>query len=137
MPKRRDISGRRFGMLVAVRPSHDIFYAGKRISTWLCECDCGGHKDVPTTRLIQGCTSSCGCLGVSEGLRKFHALHSDTPKHYGAGESKFVFYQKAKNATCRCGCGLSADPIYHNEGHRLKAVAIRDKKRKEKLREQK
>lgn len=51
--KRRDLTGQRFGRLVAIRP------AGPR--KWLCRCDCGTETTVFTGALTSGGTRSCGC----------------------------------------------------------------------------
>jgi hypothetical protein len=54
----RDITGQRFGRLVAVkRISHE---AGK--SLWECRCDCGNTIVVLLGNLTAGTTKSCGCL---------------------------------------------------------------------------
>lgn len=59
-----DISGKRFGRLVAIE------YAGKitseisptTISLWKCKCDCGNQITVRYPALISSNTRSCGCL---------------------------------------------------------------------------
>ena len=69
MGKVRDLSGQRFGRLVAQH------YAGKltknRHAIWHCVCDCGNEIDIPSNALVTGNTSSCGCLrngGVGGGV---------------------------------------------------------------------
>lgn len=58
MPNRvRDITGQRFGRLVAVSRSYE-----KRRSYWTCACDCGGTKTTTLAHLKIGHTRSCGCL---------------------------------------------------------------------------
>lgn len=54
MPKFIDLTGKRFGRLVAVE------YKGNRI--WSCQCDCATTIDVRTTNLGSGNTRSCRCL---------------------------------------------------------------------------
>lgn len=50
LPKNaKDLTGKRFGRLVAVEPVDSI--PGKGV-IWHCQCDCGGTKDVPSTRLL-------------------------------------------------------------------------------------
>lgn len=59
MPKARDITGQRFGRLVAIRR------AGRnksRQTLWLCRCDCGGEKIASIGDLSKGCVASCDCL---------------------------------------------------------------------------
>lgn len=54
----KDLSGRRFGRLVAIRDVGSV--RNRRI--WECKCDCGNYTNVPATSLITGGTKSCGCL---------------------------------------------------------------------------
>lgn len=54
----KDITGQRFGRLLAVGRTHNI---GKH-TAWLCKCDCGNKTIVNTTHLVSGDTRSCGCL---------------------------------------------------------------------------
>lgn len=53
-----DISGRRFGRLVAISRAEN---KGK-ITRWLCICDCGSSKTVRAPNLYSGNTKSCGCI---------------------------------------------------------------------------
>ena len=60
MGRTADITGQRFGRLVAIKP---IGNKGKKVGVyWLCQCDCGNNKEVRASRLLQGYTKSCGCL---------------------------------------------------------------------------
>lgn len=52
--KAEDITGMRFGSLVAIRPE-----AGKK---WLVRCDCGKEVVRKTQGLRNGTTKSCGCV---------------------------------------------------------------------------
>lgn len=54
-----DISGQRFGKLVAIKRA---YYKKNQGYLWLCKCDCGGECLVPAARLRNGNTRSCGCL---------------------------------------------------------------------------
>lgn len=63
---RADLTGMLFGFLVAEKDT------GKsdngRHAIWLCRCTlCGNYKEVPSNLLIDGKTTSCGCLGSSSG----------------------------------------------------------------------
>ena len=59
MTRYQDISGRRYGRLVAVR---QVSSDGERPTVWLFRCDCGAEKELASTNVIQGSTRSCGCL---------------------------------------------------------------------------
>lgn len=69
MPKALNLTGKRFGKLVALSkaPSRN----GK--TYWLCQCDCGKQKEIQTTHLTNSKTQSCGCLvnGEKEPRQKF------------------------------------------------------------------
>jgi hypothetical protein len=58
MGKIRDLSGTRFGHLVASIPT-----TGRRRSSvvWECSCDCGKTYLVASTDLVSGDVRSCGC----------------------------------------------------------------------------
>lgn len=55
----KDISGKRFGKLVAIRPHHKD---SRGEYFWLCKCDCGNETIVSGYKLRSGNTKSCGCL---------------------------------------------------------------------------
>lgn len=59
--KRKDLTGQRFGRLVALEYDET---ARTRIgrSAWFCLCDCGNTVSVITNFLTGGHTQSCGCL---------------------------------------------------------------------------
>jgi hypothetical protein len=57
MPKFKDITGQRFGRLVALAPSERT----SRHTRWLCHCDCGAEKSILSTHLVRGLIRSCGC----------------------------------------------------------------------------
>lgn len=48
MPAPLDLTGRRFGKLVAVKR---VERSDRRGTWWLCRCDCGGEQVAPTNRL--------------------------------------------------------------------------------------
>lgn len=58
--KRLDLSGQRYGRLIAIDfVSYDNV---KEITYWLCKCDCGNEKIVNVGILRSGKVKSCGCL---------------------------------------------------------------------------
>lgn len=58
-----DLTGRRFGQLVAVQVDSKTKSGN---SKWLCECDCGKKTVVIGSKLKTGHTKSCGCLKTSQ-----------------------------------------------------------------------
>ena len=70
-----DLTERRFGRLVAIRPTGK---ASKSCGPeWLCLCDCGKEITTNSLSLVSGITKSCGCLR-SEESRKRLMLTEDT-----------------------------------------------------------
>lgn len=50
MPKKLDLTGRRFGRLVVIEPAGLVKY-GHLQQAWRCRCDCGGEIVLPQRRL--------------------------------------------------------------------------------------
>lgn len=63
----RDISGKRFGRLVAIRRTK-----ASRDRHWLARCDCGAEVSVAYYALKTGSTRSCGCAGPSVSTKHGH-----------------------------------------------------------------
>lgn len=55
----KDLTGERFGLLVALRPTAKLCQAKCRI--WVCECRCGNEVEV-STRNLRGVSLHCGCV---------------------------------------------------------------------------
>lgn len=95
--KYKDISGQRFGRLVANRPTEERI--GGSI-VWECSCDCGNTTLVSGRNLVRGFTKSCGCYLLEKrditGQRfgKLVALYPDTKEV--STPQKWI---------CRCDCG--------------------------------
>ena len=60
MPAILDITGERFGRLVAVGDLGSRQFGKPHM--WICDCDCGNITSVEVTSLNRGLTQSCGCL---------------------------------------------------------------------------
>lgn len=60
MGKINDLTGQRFGKLVAVSDTGQR--TKSRSVIWLCRCDCGNEVKLPSSALVSGNTKSCGCL---------------------------------------------------------------------------
>jgi hypothetical protein len=58
----KDMSGQRFGKLVAVREASPRKSTTQWFRYWLCVCDCGTEKEVSRGNLLSGKTNSCGCV---------------------------------------------------------------------------
>jgi len=78
----RDLTGQRFGRLVAVRWDRTDNWR----TFWLCRCDCGMEVSVNSASLTCGRTKSCGCLN-NERRSAVHTVHGawvggkESPEH--------------------------------------------------------
>lgn len=92
----KNITGQRFGKLVALRP--DLERTKKEHHTyWICQCDCGGQTSVIISSLTKGLTKSCGCLKQSFGAYQIEKMLKENnilyQKEYYLtdGNNKFYF----------------------------------------------
>lgn len=93
--KRIDLCGEKFGLLTVIDKGEPyIKPSGKKISTWICKCDCGNQIIVRTEYLRSGHTRSCGCLC---GRVNFIG------KQFG--KLTVVEYMGNSYYLCRCECG--------------------------------
>lgn len=67
----KDLTGKRFGLLVCLKSTDKKTEGGNYI--WLCKCDCGNFKEVSNSDLVSGQVSSCGCLH-SKGEAKIKSI---------------------------------------------------------------
>ncbi len=102
MPK-KDITGFRFGRLVALREVGQL--SRGRTMYWLCRCDCGTEKPIARGSLGRS-TKSCGCF------RREHTRDAFT-KH---GQSKLREYGVWKAMVRRCHA--PNEPAYDHYGGR-------------------
>lgn len=78
MPPKVDLTGMKFGRLIAVERATN---PRRHVSEWVCRCECGKTRNVPTDKLNSGNTKSCGCLQRDK-ARTLHTTHgmSNTPE---------------------------------------------------------
>jgi len=84
--------GKRFGRLVVIAFA---WRDKRRMSHWLCECDCGNKKVIAHSGLTSGRTKSCGCLrkkkyiDVPPGVGLYVApKHTSDAEHGGTDEGE-------------------------------------------------
>ncbi len=58
-PMQNDLTGRTFGYLTAIEPTGR---RSRKYVVWRCRCRCGRELEVPSGLLLEGNTTSCGCL---------------------------------------------------------------------------
>lgn len=117
MQKIRDLTGQRFGRLVAKYPTD------KRLCSsvvWHCECDCGKSCDVATVNLRNGSTKSCGCLHREAAKKQIGKNRNPKFKDISGqvfGELTALYpvldAKRGKRMSmvwhCKCSCGKEVD----------------------------
>ena len=98
---KKDLSGQRFGRLVALskgkkdKASHQY---------WICKCDCGNIVEINSDNLRRGLTQSCGCLHSE--MTHNTVFKDITGQKFG---KLTVIEYKIENAKtycyCQCECG--------------------------------
>ncbi|MBR2388130.1 MAG: hypothetical protein IKB02_09880 [Clostridia bacterium] len=78
MSKAKDLTGQRFGRLVALEPTEE--QKNRRI-IWKCVCDCGNICFVSSKRLLYGDTQSCGCLRKERVTERISKAREKVIKH--------------------------------------------------------
>ena len=128
-----DITGQRFGSLVAIRRESE-WGEHQKTTKWICQCDCGNTTIVDSWKLRSGHTRSCGCKAVG-GKKSQRDL---TGERFGdltvirktgkdsSGNSKWL---------CRCECGNEIEAIYGNitRGHTTSCGCIVGEKHEDKI----
>jgi hypothetical protein len=79
------IIGKRFGRLVVIEKTTEHNKSGRLL--YLCKCDCGTEKKMPSFYFTGGDTKSCGCL-LSETTKKRSTKHGLRKSKY----HKKVYY---------------------------------------------
>lgn len=102
MPKLIDLSGQRFGRLIAVKRVDNI---GNN-AAWLCKCDCGNDTIVRASYLRFGSTKSCGCAR-DEVMNRKKTIDLAGRKYGKLLVLKQAGYNGQGGALwlCKCDCG--------------------------------
>lgn len=96
--QQRNISGQRFGRLIAVEEDSN------KPNSWICQCDCGNTTSVSRFNLISEQTRSCGCLQKESRYAKVEDL---TGQKFGMLTviSRVENKNKQLRYLCKCDCG--------------------------------
>lgn len=101
MPNYKDITGQRFGKLVAEE------YLGNnssRCAMWRCRCDCGTECIVESISLRQGKKTSCGCVVKIKPIPLEHDLTGQ--KFNKLSVIGFAYLKEHQRYwKCICDCG--------------------------------
>lgn len=101
---RQDITGKRYGRLIAVEFKH---YDDKHQDCWLFDCDCGNEKIMPAARVKWGRVRSCGCLATEH----ITSLNRQDIKGKTYGRLTAICPTEKRDVTgsiiweCLCECG--------------------------------
>ena len=104
-----DISGKRFGRLIALKPTEKRAYLNKGKNYWDCICDCGNKTIVSYSLLNTGRTISCGCAQKEAARKTGQASGLDlTNQTFGkltVLEKDLSQNFKRVHWICKCECG--------------------------------
>lgn len=109
MGKALDLTGHRFGRLVAVAPAE----RSGRASRWECRCDCGRATVVRTDVLRRGDANGCGCLRF-----RSHRTHgrTRTPEYAAWSQAKQRCYDtRLRNYSDYGGRGITMCDAWRND----------------------
>lgn len=111
MGKAIDITGQRFGRLIALKPTENRSSKGSIM--WLCKCDCGTIKEISIANLRNKRTKSCGCLARElTSKRQSESGYNLTGKRFGRLKViKAVGKRKNDGRIwlCKCDCGNTTE----------------------------
>ena len=101
-----DLTGQRFGNLVAISVTSKTRPSGKKLRIWLCQCDCGNTRYNEADTLRSGHTKSCGCWEPVRNLidlsgRRFGKLAVQSL----SGTLTFPSGGCSRTWLCLCDCG--------------------------------
>lgn len=109
MSKLKDLTGKRFGMLVVIEQDKSrILPSGQHKTYWKCKCDCGNDCSVSATNLQSGHTVSCGCW---QKMTRLGHIKDLTGQKFGrllvVERAKDKYYNGVRCTTwvCKCDCG--------------------------------
>lgn len=127
MPAAVDITGERYGRLVALRKTHTKHYpSGQARAVWLFKCDCGNETEKTAFDVRRADTSSCGCAKFGKvpgnrlekgeasfrGLMQRYKRSAKIRGHsWGLGEEEF---RRITRESCAyCGASAAQEAVAH------------------------
>ena len=110
MSKVKDITGQRFGRLVAIEPTGERSHHG--CTVWRCKCDCGNIFCCAIDVLTSNNTRSCGCLQKQVASRNISNSNRNRKNLMGKRSGRLLILEptneRKKNEVlwkCLCDCG--------------------------------
>lgn len=116
---RVDLTGQKFGRLLALEPTGRRDRKGSVY--WKCLCDCGNEAEVTEDALVQGTSLSCGCLkreNQKEIVNKLHRIDGtcveilENRKYRKDNTSGFRGVFKMKSGRYRVDIGFKGKRFY-------------------------
>ena len=107
LPRPKDLTGQRFGKLVAMKPTEE---RKNGFVMWECQCDCGNVALVRSVSLLNGNTTSCGCLLAASEKKNGNAKDL-TGQRFGLLLAVKPTEERERESIvweCLCGCGNTA-----------------------------
>jgi 5-methylcytosine-specific restriction endonuclease McrA len=108
MPKPTDITGQKFGRLLAIERTEEKSGTNYK---WLCQCECGTQKKIRLSDLLNGKIRSCGCLHKETSMQKLKKI-SNFKDLTGQRFGKLIAVEREKVKSgsqykwlCQCDCG--------------------------------
>lgn len=110
MPAAIDITGERYGKLVAVER---IGTSQSKKPVWLFLCDCGNTKSIAACHARSGLTQSCGCQKAEKNREKLKKINEPRKQDYvGRKSGKLIVLSEVeplasgvRMLACACACG--------------------------------
>ena len=116
----KNITGKRFGRLIAIRLLNERQGKGKR-TAWKCRCDCGNLKIITLDHLTRG-TKSCGCIHKEFCFKGDYYGGSSEPENLTGLIFGWLIAVRMTNLRmsgqavweCECRCGNTVTVASHN-----------------------
>lgn len=109
-----DLTGRRFGKLIALEPTE---HRHNGSVVWFCKCDCGNHILVGSSRLTHNKTQHCGCYSAaSNSDNDVLSILDDYDRNVRGGwrNKKWKDAVKARDKYECQKCGATSDLVVHH-----------------------
>lgn len=110
--KNVDLTGKRFGKLVAISIDHKS-NSGTRVY-WKCVCDCGGTRVVSNDHLKNGDVSDCGCYRKHIAHWKKHGMCDTRLYNIWSLMKERCYNSKRKEYPNYGGRGICVCPEWHD-----------------------
>lgn len=115
MSRKSDLTGQRFGKLVAVEPTKE---RKNGYTIWLCRCDCGNTVHVASRFLKNGWTTSCGCVEKKPRYEDLTGRRFGKLKVVSMAEERDPRGRIQWNCVCDCGNKIVAPAGQLTNGYR-------------------